>query len=86
MGRKCGLSECLMGRGKLWLMPMRSLVSLQGVKWKTLQLGEVVDANRMASTPYLLNFRTERKDEAVCTKALTNDELATFRKVRMGTC
>lgn len=56
------------------------------MKWKALQLGEVVDANRMASTPYLLNFRTERKDEAVCTKPLTNDELATFRKVRTTCC
>mmetsp|Transcript_13838 Transcript_13838/g.29854 ORF Transcript_13838/g.29854 Transcript_13838/m.29854 type:complete len:608 (+) Transcript_13838:164-1987(+) len=52
----------------------------EGVKWKTLQLGEVVDANRMASTPYLLNFKADRKDELVCEKALTNDELAKFRE------
>ncbi len=53
----------------------------QGVRWKTLQLGEVVDANRMASTPYMLNFMTDRQ-ETVCEKALTPAELATFRKVK----
>jgi hypothetical protein len=53
----------------------------QGVTWKTLQLGEVVDANRMASTPFQLNFVIERKDETVCTKTLTAEELSTFRKV-----
>ena len=52
---------------------------MQGVRWKTLHLGEVVDANRMASTPYLLNFM-ENKQETVCEKALTNDELSKFRQ------
>ena len=54
---------------------------LQGVKWKTLHLGEVVDANRMASTPYLLNFLTDRL-ETVCETGLSDADLKTFRKVR----
>ncbi len=52
---------------------------MQGVQWKTLQLGEVVDANRMASTPYLLNYLTDRL-ETVCEKSLSVADLKTFRK------
>ncbi len=55
-----------------------------GVKWKTLGMGEVVDANRMASTPYQLSFRTDRKDEVVCEKTLSQDDLSVFRKVGGG--
>ncbi|GBF98650.1 hypothetical protein Rsub_11644 [Raphidocelis subcapitata] len=50
-----------------------------GVKWKTLGMGEVVDANRMASTPYDLAFRSDRADTVVCKKALTEQEVAKFR-------
>lgn len=52
-----------------------------GVRYKTLGMGEVVDANRMATTPYQLNFRTERKDEVICEKALSEDDMVKFRKV-----
>ncbi|KAG1664039.1 hypothetical protein FOA52_010458 [Chlamydomonas sp. UWO 241] len=58
----------------------------EGVKWKTLHLGEVVDANRMASTPYVLTFTEHRLNavrspvETVCTKTLSNTELEDFRK------
>lgn len=55
-----------------------------GVKWKTLGMGEVVDANRMASTPYLLNFNKERTNELVCEKQLSSEELQKFRKVSRG--
>lgn len=55
-------------------------LKLQGVKWKSLHLGEVVDANRMASTPYLLNFLTDRL-ETVCEKTLSDADLKSFRKV-----
>jgi hypothetical protein len=44
-------------------------------------MGEVVDANRMATTPYQLNFRTDRKDEVICEKTLSDDDMAKFRKV-----
>eukprot|EP00798_Chlamydomonas_sp_ICE-L_P020329 gene20329-27089_t len=52
----------------------------EGVKWKTLHLGEVVDANRMASTPYTLNFKEDKTDLEVCTLALGSAELSKFRK------
>jgi hypothetical protein len=44
-------------------------------------MGEVVDANRMATTPYQLNFRTDRKDQVICEKTLSDDDMAKFRKV-----
>jgi hypothetical protein len=44
-------------------------------------MGEVVDANRMATTPYQLNFRVDRKDELLCEKTLSDDDMAKFRKV-----
>lgn len=51
-----------------------------GIKWKTLGIGEVVDSNRMASTSYKLNFQTARKNEAICEKTLTSDDVEKFRK------
>jgi hypothetical protein len=48
-------------------------------------MGEVVDANRMASTPYDLSFSTDHKDEVVCEKTLTQDDLAVFRTVSAAT-
>lgn len=54
----------------------------EGIKHKILGMGEVVDANRMASTPYALNFRTERKAEEVCTVQLDEEKLDKFRRVR----
>lgn len=53
-----------------------------GVKHKLLGMGEVVDANRMASTPYQLQFRKNRQREAVCEQLLDQEKLAKFRKVR----
>lgn len=53
-----------------------------GVRWKTLGMGEVVDANRMASTPYDLSFRVERANQTVCRKTLTEEEVERFRDVR----
>lgn len=52
-----------------------------GVKHKLLGMGEVVDANRMASTPYELQFRKNRQREVVCEQSLDGDRLAKFRKV-----
>lgn len=52
-----------------------------GVRYKTLGMGEVVDANRMATTPYQLAFRTDRKDEVICEKTLSDDDMVKFRKV-----
>jgi hypothetical protein len=44
-------------------------------------MGEVVDANRMATTPYDLSFRVDRKDDIVCEKTLSQDDIVSFRKV-----
>lgn len=52
-----------------------------GVKYKTLGMGEVVDANRMATTPYDLSFRKERTNQEVCTTKLGAEELKKFRRV-----
>lgn len=54
-----------------------------GVKYKTLGMGEVVDANRMASTPYMLNFNTDRTNAVICETPLSQDNLVKFRKVSM---
>lgn len=51
-----------------------------GIKHKILGMGEVVDANRMASTPYQLNFRTEHKGQEVCVVQLDSEKLKEFRR------
>eukprot|EP00775_Hariotina_reticulata_P009632 gene9632-9792_t len=51
-----------------------------GVRYKTLGMGEVVDANRMATTSYALNFRVNRKEEHICDVTLTDDDMMKFRK------
>lgn len=47
---------------------------------------QVVDANRMATLPYLLNFMVDRKDEKTCERILTDDDMVKFRRVSMGGC
>jgi hypothetical protein len=47
-------------------------------------MGEVVDANRMASTPYELLFRKDRQREQVCETLLDQEKLNKFRKVLAG--
>lgn len=51
------------------------------MKWKTLGLGEIVDANRMASTAFKLDFKMDVENEVVCVKKLTQEEQLKFRKV-----
>lgn len=55
-----------------------------GVKWKTLGLGEVVDANRMATTRYKLDFKKDKTNEVICESTLSSEPLDEFRKV--GAC
>ncbi|KAF5841346.1 hypothetical protein DUNSADRAFT_13422 [Dunaliella salina] len=78
----------------------------EGIKWKTLGLGELVDANRqhsriwftthlficaqctcfpvvvdrMATTPFKLNFKEELNNEIACEKKLGAEEQLKFRK------
>jgi hypothetical protein len=47
-------------------------------------MGEVVDANRMASTNFKIDFLITRKDEIVCDKKLSVDEMRKFRLVSVG--
>jgi hypothetical protein len=42
-----------------------------------------VDANRMATTPYQLNFMVDRKDEKTCEKTLTDEDMIKFRRVSL---
>jgi hypothetical protein len=35
----------------------------------------------MATTPYALAFRADRKDEVVCEKTLSDDDMVKFRRV-----
>lgn len=42
---------------------------------------QVVDANRMASTPYDLAFRVERTNQTVCKRTLSEEDLERFRDV-----
>eukprot|EP00798_Chlamydomonas_sp_ICE-L_P025390 gene25390-11054_t len=58
----------------------------EGTKWKTLHLGEVVDANRMASTGYLLSFKDDKTNVDACTAALGSAEVAKFRKAVKENC
>jgi hypothetical protein len=44
---------------------------------------QVVDANRMATTPYQLNFMVDRKDEKTCEKTLTDEDMIKFRRVSL---
>lgn len=50
-----------------------------GVKYKTLGMGEVVDANRMASSPYQLNFGVPKDSVSICERSLDEKEIGKFR-------
>lgn len=41
----------------------------------------MVDANRMATTPYDLSFRVDRNSEVICVSEFNEDALAKFRRV-----
>ena len=45
---------------------------------------QVVDGNRLIMTPYDLSFRKDKVDAKLCTKTLTKDEIAQFRKVHIA--
>lgn len=52
-----------------------------GVRYKILtHVGELIDSNRDASTPYELPFRVDRPRTSLCYKSLTNKEVAAFRR------
>jgi hypothetical protein len=53
-----------------------------GIKYKILtHFGEVIDANRDASTPFQLPFRVDKPKTQLCKRHLEKEEVASFRKV-----
>lgn len=57
-----------------------------GLKYKILGMGEVMDANRMAQTPYTLPFRTDLSREILCSRTLGSKDLEQFRQVGQYGC
>eukprot|EP01023_Acetabularia_acetabulum_P020115 TRINITY_DN2036_c0_g1_i1.p1 TRINITY_DN2036_c0_g1~~TRINITY_DN2036_c0_g1_i1.p1 ORF type:complete len:602 (+),score=71.18 TRINITY_DN2036_c0_g1_i1:212-2017(+) len=51
-----------------------------GIKYKTLGLGEVVDANRLANTPYDIKFLTNYERKVLCNPTLSKEEIEALRK------
>ena len=47
--------------------------------YKWLTVGELVDSNRLAKTPYNINFKKDRERTVVCNKTVTSDELQKLR-------
>jgi hypothetical protein len=52
-----------------------------GVKYKLLRLGEVMDANRMATTPYVLEFMKDKENAVICEKMLSAEDQKKFKRV-----
>ncbi|KAL3525059.1 hypothetical protein ACH5RR_013431 [Cinchona calisaya] len=50
------------------------------VKEKKEALGEVLNGDRLVSSPYKLDFLVDKDSELVCKKQLTKEEVAQFRK------
>ncbi|GMH35994.1 hypothetical protein BSKO_03862 [Bryopsis sp. KO-2023] len=51
-----------------------------GLKYKILGMGEVMDANRMAQTPYVLAFKKDITRDVVCSPEFGPEEIKEFRK------
>eukprot|EP00232_Nephroselmis_pyriformis_P024087 CAMPEP_0182865824 /NCGR_PEP_ID=MMETSP0034_2-20130328/7890_1 /TAXON_ID=156128 /ORGANISM="Nephroselmis pyriformis, Strain CCMP717" /LENGTH=611 /DNA_ID=CAMNT_0024998143 /DNA_START=30 /DNA_END=1865 /DNA_ORIENTATION=+ len=51
-----------------------------GIEHKSEDLGEVLEGDRMMSTPYHVDFRVDREHEVLCEKDLSAKELGKFRK------
>ena len=50
-----------------------------GPRDKLEDLGEVLEGDRLVSTPYVISFLQDVENEVMCSKALTVDELKKFR-------
>ena len=51
-----------------------------GLKSKIEDLGEVLEGDRMTSTPYDVPFRVDKENESLCVQTLTAFDLKRFRK------
>ena len=57
------------------------------IKYKVLtHVGEVIDANRDASTPFELPFRVDKDRTVLCTQKVGSKKAALFRKARLSCC
>jgi len=52
----------------------------EGPSHKPESLGEVIDGNRLVSTPYELRFREDKDHAKLCEKTMNAKDLASFRK------
>lgn len=51
----------------------------EGKEYKTEDLGEVLEGDRLVTTPYRVKFRTDVENEVLCPKALGIKDLQKFR-------
>lgn len=52
----------------------------QGKEYKTEGLGEVLEGDRLVTTPYDIQFKLDRENEVLCSRELGIKDLAKFRK------
>ena len=52
----------------------------EGKEYKTEGLGEVLEGDRLVSTPYSIKFRVDKENEILCSRELTEKDLKIFRK------
>ncbi|XP_024964353.1 transmembrane 9 superfamily member 3-like [Cynara cardunculus var. scolymus] len=55
--------------------------SADNVKEKKLNLGEMLNGDRLVSTPYKLEFRVNKDSEVLCKKTLSKTDVSQFRSV-----
>lgn len=51
-----------------------------GKEYKTEGLGEVLEGDRLVTTPYKIQFRTNVENQVLCTKSLKEEDLKRFRQ------
>ena len=49
-------------------------------EYKTEGLGEVLEGDRLVTTPYDIRFRVDKENELLCSRQLNDRDLAKFRK------
>ena len=52
----------------------------EGKEYKTEGLGEVLEGDRLVTTPYSIKFRVDKENEILCSRELTAKDLKKFRK------
>ena len=50
------------------------------IGYKSEDLGEVLEGDRLVGTPYDISFRVDRDNESLCKKTLNSKDLKKFRK------